>query len=108
MSASPQPLPANADEAPDTRPKLVFFYSDRSGRSRRAEGYLAQVLQRRRNHDTFQLHRIDCDARPDLARRCGIENPPALVVVENTRVRARLEQPRGCIEIQTALAPWLR
>lgn len=108
MSASPQPQPATAAEPADARPRLLFFYAANSGRSRRAEGYLAQVLQRRRNHNTFQLHLIDVDARPDLAQRCGIENPPALVVVENKRVQARLEQPRGCIEIQTALAPWLR
>jgi thioredoxin-like negative regulator of GroEL len=106
MSASPQaqPVPAEANG----RPKLVFFYSDSSGRSRRAESYLAQVLQRRRNHETFQLYRVDCDARPDLAQRFGIENPPVLVVVENKHVRARLEEPRGCIEIQNALATWLR
>lgn len=107
MSANPQPQPATANAA-DTRPKLVFFYSDRSGRSRRAEGYLAQVLQRRRNHDTFQLHRIDYNTRPDLAQRCGIQNPPALVVIANKRVQACVEQPRGCTEIQKALAPWLR
>lgn len=34
--------------SPALRAKLVFFYSERSGRSRRVEGYLAQVLQRRR------------------------------------------------------------
>lgn len=106
MSASPQPQPVTAEA--NGRPKLLFFYSESSGRSRRAEGYLAQVLQRRRNHDTFELYRVDCDARPDLARRFGIENPPVLVVVENKHVRARLEEPRGCIEIQNALATWLR
>jgi thioredoxin-like negative regulator of GroEL len=97
----------DANEA-DSRPKLLFFYTDRSGRSRRAEGYLAQVLQRRRNHDTFQLYRVECDERPALARRFGIENPPVLVVIENKRIQARLEQPRGGLEIQNALATWLR
>jgi thioredoxin-like negative regulator of GroEL len=104
---SAQPQPVTASEV-DSRPKLLFFYTDSSGRSRRAEGFLAQVLQRRRNHDTFQLYRVDCDARPDLARRLGIQSPPVLVVIENKRVQARLEQPRGCIEIQNALATWLR
>jgi thioredoxin-like negative regulator of GroEL len=107
MSASPQRQPPIANAA-DSRPKLLFFYTDSSGRSRRAEGYLAQVLQRRRNHDTFQLYRVDCDDRPALARRFGIESPPVLVVIENKRVQARLDQPRGCIEIQNALATWLR
>jgi thioredoxin-like negative regulator of GroEL len=107
MSANPEPKPATANEA-DSRPKLLFFYTDSSGRSRRVEGFLAQVLQRRKNHDTFQLYRVDCNARPDLAQRFRIENPPALVVIENRHIRARIEQPRGCIEIQKALAFWLR
>ena len=32
---------------------------------------------------------------------------PTLVVVEDKVVRARLEAPRGCREIETFLAPWL-
>jgi thioredoxin-like negative regulator of GroEL len=95
-------------EQPQARPLLLFFRDPSSGPSRRVEGFLAQVLQRRRNHDTFDLRRIDVDAEAELARRCGVERSPALVVVENKRVRARLEEPRGCVEIQHALAPWLR
>jgi thioredoxin-like negative regulator of GroEL len=107
MSAGPERKPAAANEA-DTRPRLLFFYTDRSGHSRRVEGFLAQVLQRRRNHDTFQLYRIDCNARPDLARRFGIKDPAALVVVEDKHIAARIEQPRGCMEIQDVLTSWLR
>jgi thioredoxin-like negative regulator of GroEL len=99
---APAPLTATA------KPTLLFFYSPSSGRSRRVEGFLAQVLQRRRNHETFTLHHIDRDTRPDLAKRFAISSAPALVVVHNRRVQARLEQPRGCAEIQTLLAPWLR
>jgi hypothetical protein len=66
------------------------------------------VLPRGQNHDTFTIHRIDHDARPDLARRFGVTGPPPLVVAESKGVRAGLEQPRGCVEIQTLLAPWLR
>ena len=91
-----------------SKPTLVFFYSPTSGVSRRAEGFLAQVLQRRRNHDTFALQRVDYEARPDLATRLGIESAPAIVVIEARRVRARLERPRGCAELQVALAPWLK
>ena len=45
---------------PEAKPEvtLAFFFSPRSGRSRRAEGYLAEVLQRRRNHDTFKVVRV--------------------------------------------------
>ena len=108
MSARPQAPASVVDGVTVSRPQLLFFYDQTSGQARRVEGFIAQVLQRRRNHDTFKLHRIDCHSRADLARRCSIERFPALVVVENKRVQARIEQPRGCAEIRTALAPWLR
>jgi len=69
---------------------------------------LAQVLQRRRNHNTFELRRIEFASRPDLAARCGIARAPAIVVVDEKRVRARLEEPRGSAEIQRALTAWLK
>jgi hypothetical protein len=90
------------------RPTLIFFTSTTEGRSRRAEGYLAQVLQRRRNHETFSVHHVAREERPDLLERFRIEQTPTLVVVEEKRVRGRLAQPRGCEEIQTFLAPWLK
>jgi hypothetical protein len=33
---------------------------------------------------------------------------PTIVVVEENKVRGRLEQPRGADEIRTFLAPWLK
>lgn len=89
------------------RPGLVFFYSARSGSCRRVEGFLAQVLQRRRNHGTFRLYRVAQEERPDLVERFAIETMPTLVVVEGKRVRARLAHPRGCRDIERFLAPWL-
>jgi thioredoxin-like negative regulator of GroEL len=91
-----------------SKPTLVFFYTPTSGGSRRADGFLAQVLQRRRNHDTFTLQRVNYEARPELAARLGVESAPAIVVIEQRRVRARLERPRGCADLQAALAPWLK
>jgi thioredoxin-like negative regulator of GroEL len=91
-----------------TRPGLVFFYSARSGSCRRVEGFLAQVLQRRRNHGTFKLYRVAQEERPDLVERFAVETTPTLVVVEGTHVRARLSHPRGCREIERFLAPWLQ
>ena len=90
------------------QPSLVFFHSDTSGPSRRVEGFLAQVLQRRKNHGTFKLYRVDERERPDLLERFGIGIVPTLVVVEDKIVRARLERPRGCREIEGFLSPWLR
>jgi thioredoxin-like negative regulator of GroEL len=91
-----------------TKPKLVFFTSSRSGQSRRVEGYLAQVLQRRRNHGTFRLHVVDGQEHPELMLRFRVSELPTLVVVENRTVKARLARPRGCREIEELLSPWLR
>jgi hypothetical protein len=90
------------------KPLLVFFYSETSGRCRRAEGFLAQVLQRRRNHETFRLRRVPREQRSDLLERFRIERVPTLVVIDHNAVRGRLIEPRGCEEIQTFLAPWLK
>src|SRR3954451_2583457 len=90
-----------------SKPGLVFFHSSVSGGCRRVEGFLAQVLQRRRNHETFKLYRVATEERPDLVERFGIETLPTLVVVEGKAVRARLVKPRGCRDIEAFLQPWL-
>jgi thioredoxin-like negative regulator of GroEL len=90
-----------------TKPRLVFFYAPESGRCRRVEGFLAQVLQQRQNHDTFQLYRVDLEQHPEIAERFAVERVPSLYVVEGKRVSARLEEPRGCRDIQRFLEPWL-
>jgi thioredoxin-like negative regulator of GroEL len=90
------------------QPRLVFFQSASSGRSRRVEGFLAQVLQRRANHDTFRIYRVDAQQQADLVERFGIETIPTLVIVEEQRVRDQLPNPRGCRDIERFLSPWLR
>jgi thioredoxin-like negative regulator of GroEL len=89
------------------KPRLVFFHSARSGSSRRVEGFLAQVLQRRRNHGTFKVYNVAQEERPDLVDRFKVTTLPTLVVVEGKSVRGRLERPRGCRDIEAFLAPWL-
>ena len=89
------------------KPRLVFFHSSFSGQCRRVEGFLAQVLQRRRNHGTFRLYRVAQEERPDLVERFEVETMPTLVVLEGKHVRGRLERPRGCRDIEAFLAPWL-
>ena len=93
---------------PATKPRLIFFTSSVSGQCRRVEGFLAQVLQRRRNHGTFRLLVVDRDERPDLVSRFGVTELPTIVVVDENAERGRLERPRGCKEIEELLAPWLR
>jgi thioredoxin-like negative regulator of GroEL len=91
-----------------TRPRLVVFTSSLSGQCRRVEGYLAQVLQRRHNHETFRLVTVDEEERPDLVARFRVTRVPTLVVLQGRTERARLERPRGCREIEELLSPWLR
>jgi thioredoxin-like negative regulator of GroEL len=95
-------------QAQATKPRLVFFTSSVSGQCRRVEGFLAQVLQRRRNHGTFRLLVVDEDERPDLVSRFAVDALPTLVVVDEHEVRGRLERPRGCRQIEEFLSPWLR
>ena len=91
-----------------TKPRLVYFHSSRSGHCRRVEGYIAQVLQRRRNHDTFAYYSVAREQRPDLLEKFGITLMPTLVVVQGRSIAARLEEPRGAKHIETFLSPWLR
>src|SRR5215813_11229379 len=94
-------------ETPEV-PLLLFFGAHHDGISRRVEGFLAQVLQRRKNHSRFSLRRIEQEARPDLHERFGITEIPTLMVVDGKRVKGRLIKPNGSKPIQEFLEPWLR
>ena len=96
-----------SDSAATGKPTLAFFFSPTSGPSRRVEAYLAQVLQRRRNHATFALRRVNIDENHELAKRFEVTTVPTLVVVENRRVRGRLEGRFGGPDIDLLLEPWL-
>ena len=89
------------------RPRLLFFHSRSSGRCRRVDGFLAQVLQRRANHTTFAIERIDAAERPDLHERFGIDELPTLIVVDGRQIRRRIVDPTGCKALEQFLAPWL-
>jgi thioredoxin-like negative regulator of GroEL len=105
VSTSPQ---TEAVPSPEERPRLVFFYSPLSGRCRRVEGFIAQVLQRRRNHDTFDLVRVSIDRRPDLAERFRVKEVPTICVVVGRKLRRTIVAPRGCRELEQELESWLR
>ena len=107
ISTHTVPQLGESDAPAPFRPQLLFFYSSTSGSSRRAEGFLAQVLQRRGNHTSFQLRPIDAAKHAHLVERFKIDSLPTLVVVDEKRVRARLSCPRGCVQISEVLAPWL-
>lgn len=97
-----------AEPPAEAKPRLLFFYSPTAGASVRIDGYLAQVLQRRRNHETFLVHRIDVDQRPDLAERFRVSKTPALFVLDGKRIAAKVEKPRSSKQLQELLQPWLR
>jgi thioredoxin-like negative regulator of GroEL len=90
------------------KPTLIFFTAAGDGHSRRAEAFLAQVLQRRHNHETFKLHQVVREQRPDIFQRFAVEETPTILVADGKRVRGRLAKPRGCSQIHAFLAPWLR
>jgi thioredoxin-like negative regulator of GroEL len=104
---TPTPAKVAAGAVPG-RPRLVFFHSRASGRARRVDGYVANVLQRRRNHETFLLQRVIVEEHPELAARFGVDGAPTLFVIENNRVCARIENPRGTYDLEQLLAPWLK
>lgn len=95
-------------EARQDRPRLIFFYSTTSGPSRRAEGYLAQVLQRRHNHDTFNLTRVSIDRHPELAQRFRVDAVPTILVVQDRKVKHRIVRPSGPRMLAAEMRPWLR
>jgi thioredoxin 2 len=98
---------STASSTLDEQPRLVFFHSSLSGNCRRVEGFLAQVLQRRRNHGTFKLVKVSQQEHPDLIERFEVGALPTLLVVEGKKVRGRLERPKGCRDIEGFLSPWL-
>jgi thioredoxin-like negative regulator of GroEL len=100
--AVPRHVPTNE------RPRLLFFYGKTSGPSRRAEAFLSQVLQRRRNHETFQLVRVCAEQHRELVEHFRIETLPTIVIVEGRRVKARITGSHGRKELEEALGPWLR
>lgn len=93
---------------PTERPTLVFFHSERCGRSRQVESLLASVLQRRHNHDTFALRQVDVAKQDRVAKRFGIVETPTLVVIDRRRGAAILARPTSLPVIERFLRPWLQ
>lgn len=92
----------------DPRPTLVYFASRRSGPCRRVQAFLDQVLQSRRNHETFRRRDVDVDDQPELAQRFEIHELPTIIVVDEGKIAQRLEGRVGIPQIRTALGAWLQ
>ena len=89
----------------DSRPLLVFFTSQRSGPARRMESLLAHIARKEREH--LAVKKVDIDERPDLAERFRVAGAPALALVVDRRVVARLEGRVTTPRIEKMLEPHL-
>ena len=90
------------------RPLLLLFASKTSGQSRRVEGFIAHVLQRRHNHDSFRFRIVVREERPDLFERFHVESVPSIVVIDRKRVRRRLDGYVKPHQVEDLLQPWLK
>ena len=88
-----------------SRPLLIFFTSRRSGPARRMESLLAHIARKER--DNLEVKKVDIDERPDIAERFGIGQVPALALVKDRRVVARLDGRVTTPRIEAMLDPFL-
>jgi hypothetical protein len=102
-----QPQQSTAAPTRTSAPLLLLFAEYTSGQSRRMDGFVAHVLQRRHNHGSFRYRIVLKEQRPDLFERFHIEDAPTLVVVDEGKVQARLVGYHRPGAVEDLLAPWL-
>jgi len=90
----------------DPRQLLIFFTSQRSGPARRMESLLAHIARKER--ELLAVRKVDVDERPDLADRFQVGKVPALVLVKDRRVVARLDGRVTTPRIEQMLESHLR
>jgi thioredoxin-like negative regulator of GroEL len=77
-------------------PMLVFFFSERSGPSRRMESLLAHVARKERGR--LRVKHVNVDEHPRLVRKFGVEQVPTLVFVKSKvavdRIDGRASMPQ--------------
>jgi len=69
------------------------------------ESLLAHIARKER--DILDVKKVDVDERPDLAARFGIAQVPALALVKDRRVVARLDGRVTTPRIEEMLDPFL-
>lgn len=99
-----QPTPTRTAAKP---PLLLLFAEYTSGQSRRMDGFVAHVLQRRHNHGSFRYRIVLKEQRPDLFERFHVTESPTLVVVDDGKVQSRLVGYHRPGAVEELLAPWL-
>jgi thioredoxin-like negative regulator of GroEL len=88
-------------------PLLLLFGEYTSGQSRRMDGFVAHVLQRRHNHGSFRYRIVLREQRPDLFERFHVDTAPTLVVIDDGAVQARLAGYHRPSAVEELLTPWL-
>ena len=107
---APHPVSQHPTTAPrvTTKPPLLLLFAEyTSGQSRRMDGFVAHVLQRRHNHGSFRYRIVLREQRPDLFERFHVEDAPTLVIVDEGAVQARLTGYHRPSDVEKLLAPWL-
>ena len=89
----------------DERLLLVFFWHERSGPARRMDSLIAHIARKERQR--LRVTRVDMEERADLAERYGVEAAPALVLVRDRHVVARMEGRASAPRIEKMLEPFL-
>lgn len=89
----------------DSRPLLVFFWSERSGPARRMESLLAHLARKERAR--LRIRRVDIEASPELAERFNVDVVPTLVLVKDKRAVGRLDGRTSAPRIEAMLQPHL-
>ena len=107
LSDVPEAVPGDRAATSEDAPLLLLFASKQSGQARRVEGYVAHVLQRRHNHDSFRFRIVEREDRPDLFDRLAVTEVPTLLVIDHKRVCRKLEGYVRPHEVEDALQPWL-
>lgn len=105
--SSQQTALSTSSEVRTSVPLLLLFADYTSGQSRRMDGFVAHVLQRRHNHGSFRYRIVLREQRPDLFERFHVDTSPTLVVVDEGKVQARLVGYHRPGAVEDLLAPWL-
>ncbi len=85
---------------------LLFFFSPRSGPSRRMDGLVSWLYVRERRR--LRLRTVDVDSNRDIAERFRVTTVPTLMLVKDRRVVVRLEGRVTGRQIDEAILPHLR
>lgn len=101
------PAPTTTPRTATKPPLLLLFGEYTSGQSRRMDGFVAHVLQRRHNHGSFRYRIVLREQRPDLFERFHVDDAPTLLVVHDGAVQARLTGYHRPSAVEQLLAPWL-